>query len=489
MLAGMRAQGTSARRGVIRPGVLRRGVRRRGAWPWLFAFCSGCRCSAEPSAPSPSGAEALSCQRGSAQLTLSPGGAAPALMEPADDPGVELPFSIEPGVAIGVSSTFFATALRHESRGAIALLGRIGMEDPAVEVIELGRVRGDVAPPRLASDGEDVIVALQRATAGGHDVQVARLRGGALSAPLDWKSAPHQASDESSGFDLGAHAGQALIVWDDWVAAANHGRVVSATVPLDAAPTSVEARAVSAAGVDAESPRVTSRPDGYWLAWLVNPAVGAGRPRVYDPGGGERDDVAPKALASGPRWVEVLQLDAGGRPRGSPRRLTPMDERVVGYDLTAGGDGSAWLSWRQDAPSSSAAGGRIFMAQLRPDGTEDVITVREEDVGAGEPTLLPVGAAASPWLTFPDAQDRTLLLRLDASRVLAGPLRLGSEIEGAAALAAIGERILFAQPRGRSIELFPAACTLPAAPKGGRPSDAGIPSGSSGRGPKTLPFQ
>ena len=56
------------------------------------------------------------------------------------------------------------------------------------------------------------------------------------------------------------------------------------------------------------------------------------------------------------------------------------------------------------------------MAELRADGTEESTTVREEDVGAGEPTFLPAGGTASPWLTFPDAQDRTLLMRVDAQR-------------------------------------------------------------------------
>src|SRR5687768_7767219 len=136
-------------------------------WPLLCALSVGCRCSAEPPAPvSTAGAEVFSCERGSAQLTLSPGGAEPALAQPSEDLGIELPFSAEPGVAIGVGSTFFATALRHEARGTVALLGRIGVGDPTVELIELGRAQGNVAPPRLAVDGEDVIVAVQHGAPG-----------------------------------------------------------------------------------------------------------------------------------------------------------------------------------------------------------------------------------------------------------------------------------------------------------------------------------
>lgn len=442
-------------------------------WPLLWALSAGCRCSAEPSGAvsSTPGAEELSCQRGSAQLTFSPNGADPAVAEPGADLGVELPFSAESGVALGVGSTFLATGLRHEARGAVALLGRIGAEDPTVELLELGRVQGNVAPPRLAVDGEDVIVALQQAAAGGHEVRVARLRGGGWDAPLEWREAVHQATDESNAFDLGAHAGRALIVWDDWVTADHHGRVVAANVSFDVAPTAkVETRAITAPGVDAEAPRVTPRPGGYWLAWLVNPDVGAGSRRVYDPGGRESDDRA--TASSGARWIEIVALDAAGGAEGKPRRLTPIEQRVVGYDLTGAADGSAWVVWRQDAPSPSSAGGRVFMAELRADGTEATSPVRDEDVGAGEPTFLFAGAAASPWLTFPDAQDRTLLMRVDASRAVSPPLRLGPDIGGGAALAAIGERILFAQPRGRSIELFAASCRAEVS-KGGAARDAG----------------
>lgn len=442
---------------------------RRGCWIVLCALSAGCRCSAEPpAAASTVAAEVFGCQRGSAQLTLSPDGAEPARVEPDEELGVELPFSAEPGVAIGAGSVFVATALRHEARGSVALLGRIGGDEPTVELVELGRVQGNVAPPRLALDGEDIIVAVQQGAPGGHDVRLARLRPGAWSAP-EWRDAVHQASDESNAFELGVHAGQALIVWDDWVTAANHGRVLAASVSLDGAPTpKVEANAISAPGVDAESPRVTKRSGGYWLAWLVNADLGAGPRRVYDPGGRESDDLAPPR----PRWLEVVALDAVGRAQGKPRRLTPSEQRVVGYDLTNAQDGSAWVVWRQDAPSPSSAGGRVFLAELRPDGTEDVKPVRQEDVGAGEPSFLPAGAGAAPWLTFPDAQDRTLLMRVGPARLVSPPLRLGPEIAGGAALAAMGDRILFAQPRGRSIELFTATCD-PVAPKRGAAGDAG----------------
>lgn len=440
-----------------------------GGWPLLGVLWLGCRCSAEPSEPAlpAPGSRAPDCVRGSAQLTLAPGDAEPTRHGPDPEPGLDLPFSTEPGVAIGAGASFFATALRHDKARAVAVLARVGVNDPAVEVLELGNVQGNVAPARVVADGRDLVVALQRAVVGGHALRLARLPGGDLSSPLQWTEPVSQGLDESNAFDLGARGGQALVVWDDWVTAANHGRVVAASITFEPVQRRVgEVRTLSGPGVDAEAPRVAARPGGYWLAWLVNSdARGAGR--VYDPGGRDDDLAAP--AASGARWLEVLPLDAEGRPEAEPRRLTPIAERVVGFDLTAGDAGNAWLAWRQDAASPAAAGGRILLAELRTDGTEAIVTVREDDVGAGEPTFLPGAGLAAAWLTFPDAQDRTLLLRLTAPLALSPPLRLGPELTQAAALAAVGERILFAQPRGRAIELFAAACA-PASPSSSSPA-------------------
>jgi hypothetical protein len=214
---------------------------------------------------------------------------------------------------------------------------------------------------------------------------------------------------------------------------------------------------VSLPGVDAEAPRVTARPGGFWLAWLVNGAS-AGSGRVYDPGEAPNER-ATAASAYGARWLSIVALDLRGAPVGDSRRLTSRQERVVGYDLTTGPTGAAWVVWRQDAPTPGASGGRIAVAEVPPDGSAELHTIRDEDVGAGEPSWLFAGDDAPRWLTFPDARDRTLLLRAPTLRELAAPLRLGEELQGAGALAASGDRVLFAAPRGRSLEVFPASCT------------------------------
>lgn len=439
---------------------------------------TGCRCSSDDPGPRVAPAAVAPpppCVRGSVQLTFAPQTAERDPAQAPLDPDIELPFASEPGMALALGAQFFATGLRHESRGAMALLGRIGTDTAPPRLFELARVRGDVLPPRLASDGTDLWVVLQERTPGGRELRVARLANAELEAPPTWRPGPEQGSAESSGFDIAAQGGSALLVYDDWAAADNHGQIFAAVVTPDGAPGSrLEAHPLSPPQMDAEAPRIAARPGGYWLAWLVN-ATNAGSGRVYDPGGEVKAATAPSS-AYGARWLSIVALDRSGKVVGEVRRLTGRQERVVGYDLTLGGAGSAWLTWRQDAPTPGSSGGRIYVAEARPDGSKEVLLVREDDVGAGEPTWLSAGPESPPWLSFPDARDRTLLLRASALERLGAPLRPGAELEGAGALAAVGDRVLFAVPRGRAIELAPARCSLPLSSSGAW--DGGLSAGA-----------
>jgi hypothetical protein len=434
----------------------------------------GCRCSAEPAstvASASAAAAAPDCQRQSVLLTFAPSDAVGKPATAPLEPNVELPFATEPGMAIALAGGFYATGQRHESRGAVALLGRVGADDAPTQLVELGPVRGDVLPPRLASDGNDLWVVLQEATPKGRALRVGRFARADLNQAPIWRPGPEQANAESSGFDIAAQSGVALLAFDDWSATGNHGRILAAefgSAPADAA--RIEGRVLSLPGVDAEAPRVTARPGGFWLAWLVN-ASGGGTGRVYDPGD-EQNERAPAGSAYGARWLSIVALDLQGQAIGDARRLTARQERVVGYDLTTGPSGAAWVVWRQDAPTPGASGGRVAMAEVPIDGSAETRGIRDEDVGAGEPTWLFAGNDAPRWLTFPDARDRTVLLRVPGLRELGAPLRLGEDLQGAGALAAAGDRILFAVPRGRSLELFPAACAARAAGSG-TPRDAG----------------
>ena len=447
----------------------------RAFYEWLAVLALslgvGCRCSSEPSNASV-GASATpatpSCERGSVQLTLAPAGADQPSAPPLD-PDIELPFATEPGMALAARAGFFATGLKHEPRGAVALLGRVGAEDAPTQLVELGRVRGEVLPPRLAGDTGDLWVVLQDGTGAGRELRVARFESADLSAPPRWRQGPSQPNAESSAFDIVASGAGALLVYEAWSAEGNHGTILAAPLTRDAALESrIEGSPVTAPGSDAEAPRVSARRGGgYWLAWLVN-APAASSAKGAAPGEAASEPVAPEAYAT--RWLSVARLDATGALVGHVVRLTGKRERVVGYDLTTSPSGAAWLSWRQDAPTPGASGGRVFIAEVRENGGRDSAVIRDADVGSGEPTWLDSGSDPTRWLTFPDARDRTLLMRVAGWQRVEAPLELGRDLAGASALAASGRQVLFALPRGKALELFPARCD--ATP--GAAGDAGI---------------
>jgi hypothetical protein len=483
---------------------------------------AGCRCAGEaPPAPTASAAGAAAvaapqfrrdCGFAGTVLTLQPSGAAGGAVlqaraqrsaspdaDPDPDSNVDLPFSVEPGMAVEHAGRFYATALRHESRGSVALLVRLGGGEPAT--LELGRVEGDVPPPRLTLDGDDVLVSTEEAAGSTYRVRVARLPRGEFSGDaskneaskneaskneaLRWQEGPRPSRDESNAYDLAAARGRVTFAWDDFPKGESHGRVYVSNLAADAAGASAPS-AVSGADVDAEEPRIAARPGGYWLAWLVDVANASGRARVYDPGeadegsasagaagvaaakaAGARGAQPPagaagagpssgpgKAGAYGARGIEVLPLDEAGKPAGNVRRIRTGDARVVGYDLVTSAAGQAWLVWRQDAPSPGASGGRVLMAEVQSEGPREALLVSDEDVGSGAPGWLPIGGSSNALLTFPDQRDRTLLLHMSLPNPLPQPLELAPEVQGAAALAAASGQVLFALPRGRALELF-----------------------------------
>lgn len=445
--------------------VRARRVRRVGVAASLLLF-AGCRCESDP--PSSPAAAALGgkpqCVPGGVELTFAAAAAEARAAEPLD-PDIEQPFAAEPGMAVALGGDFFATGLRHDPRGGVALLGRLGATGALAT--ELGRVRGDVPPPRLSSDGQDLWVVLQEGAPGGRELRIGRVPGGDLSAPPLWRSGPRQASAESSAFDIAAASGQALLVYDDWSASEQHGRVLAALLSADSrSGEEGGAQVLSPIGMDAEAPRVSARPGGYWVAWLVTSSRGASG-RVYDPGGREASKGAGAAF--GARWLALVAVDATGQVEGDVRRLTPRQQRVVGYDLTTGPSGAAWVAWRQDAPTPGSSGGRVAVMEARLDGSDEPRLVREEDVGSGEPAWLPGGEGRGDrrWLSFPDGRDRTLLLPIGERLEIGEPLALHPRLERAGALAASGDQILFAVPRGRAVELSAGSCGEPA------PSDAG----------------
>jgi hypothetical protein len=327
-------------------------------------------------------------------------------------------------------------------------------------VIDLDRLHGEVSAPRLASNGKLTLVALQEATAGGHQVRLGRLAdSGEVS---DWVTSPHQAADESSAFDVAVGSGRALLVWDEWSASENRGSARIASIELRSGAAAAAALRLSDDATDAESPRIVPRADGFWVTWIANAPLGPGERQFYDPDRGEETaaELSQASLSHGARWLEALAVDDRGRASSRVLRITPADARVVGYDLIATEDGEVLVVWRQGAPSPSADGGQIAALRLTPGGPGDVTWIREGELGAGSPALIPSGLARAPWLTFPDSSDALRLLRLSPEAASGPPsTEIALPWTGSVVLAAGHEQpLLVALPRAHGVELSLVRC-------------------------------
>ena len=127
--------------------------RRVGAL-WVGLVCGlwpGCRCASDkPSVVDVPPAASSNCERGGMQLTLAPsvvsgpGGSPLPSSDAGPELGIDLPFSIEPGMALGLGGRFFATALRHDPQGSMALLARLSLGAPA------SPAAGSGVPPAVA---------------------------------------------------------------------------------------------------------------------------------------------------------------------------------------------------------------------------------------------------------------------------------------------------------------------------------------------------
>lgn len=423
----------------------------------LFGVQSGCRCEHERASEERSTASgvAVGCVRGAEQLTLSPSDGAAIVGDPE---AVDQPFSVEVGVAAVLGSDFWVTALRSEVARAEPLLARLGATTVTRELGALSRAE---APPRVAASADELVLGVSERVGSERRLRLAHATASGGAAPPTWSVGLGQGGDESSAFDLALEGDRVLVVWDDEGAGGTRSRVWSASVALGALDAPSEPQALSRASHHAESPRLAPRPGGYWAAWIAEAPQPAAEPQRAP----RSEHEGVRAAPSPERWVEIVAVDGDGAPRGSPRRVSKRSRKVLGFDLASGPNGDAWLAWREDAASVLAAGGRIALARVTDGGAvAEHLLHDDDDVGAGVPAWLAAAAGAQGepvrWLSWSDRADRARLAEIDASGRARGELIVEGELGDASALAVRGSEVLFARPRGRSMELSIATCTF-----------------------------
>ena len=361
-----------------------------------------------------------------------------------DDEGLE-PFAAEVGPGTSWAGGF-AAGVTHDTRaGTVAEIALVGDDGAAGQLVDLGRVRGDLDAPSVTALSDGLLVGLLEPNAGGYALRLATYRG----SKLTWGPELQQGRDESLAFDLAASGGSAVAVWDD--VRDDRGAIVLATLDPETLEPRREPRVVSSSDVDAELPRVVVRPGGFWLAYLARPRMesgvdaGAGD---YDPENAER--FAAESIAHG--WIEILPLGHDGLPSGEPRAVTPRGGYALAFDLAGDSGGAAVVAYRDDDTPTGSDGGRLALVEVVLGGAGQPAVVLEEGLGSGAPGLF------DHFVVATDARGGTLVGWRSEGAATAADFSLEPSLARSEVLAARAERLFAARPVGKALELFVVGC-------------------------------
>jgi hypothetical protein len=377
-----------------------------------------------------------------------------------DEAPVGEPFAIEVGSAVAHAGGFAVGTLElvgEKSHAKIALVSPKG----AGALVDLGRVHGDVEPPRLAAQGGRLVGVVADSDASGSTLRSVIVRQANGKNDVVWGVEVSEGRDESEVFDVELGARRALVTWDEYDKREALGLVRALSFDSQDPSNATPPRTLSGQSEDAEGPRLARRDGGFWIAWVSRERVqkppAAARPRRRD-AGSETDSV----VEDGRRALRVARLDENGSFVAEPLIASNPDSHVLVFDLASRSNGELLLAWRDDETVVGAEAGGVKLARVAPDGSVERAAVQDDDVGAGAPVLL-VDASAkqgAAWLALAGISEATRLGSFGSGLVL-GDMAPLPPIGSAEPLALDGERLLVARPRGLAMELETLRCAAP----------------------------
>ncbi|MGO8994848.1 MAG: hypothetical protein ACLQVI_16150 [Polyangiaceae bacterium] len=358
--------------------------------------------------------------------------------------------SLVVGEGIATTDGFVVGLLHTPATGAEAIVARVAGHQVAEEwVVAKGSELVPDAPPPRPLVGASGLYAAYVERGGARETEGSSrrivLKKSGVAAPL---AVYPERSDESLSFDaaLSADGNRAAIVWD--ADAVVHGGITVAVVPLGGA-RPLDPRVVSGDTADPDGPRVAPRAaGGWWVAWLAH------RPEA--PPDASVREAGPTIEAPGEErsysWVEIVSLGDDGTPSGAPRRITSPIGHASSFDFAPRPDGLLDVVARDETQAREGEGGRVLHVVVRPDGGADEPTVMvSAGVGRGSVDLV-TGESGHAWLTFPDAQDRTLAVPLGSTRAPLGLPSVEDALESGRLLT-----LANAGPPAQLVAVFPAS--------------------------------
>jgi len=383
------------------------------------------------------------------------------------------PFAVILGRATAIEGGYALGVLGDGEGGSLATVVIVDADAKTGRAVKLSRSRGDLDPPVVSSIPSapgDVLVAFLEPDASGRSLRVARVHGDDVTLGADI----HEGKDESLAIDVTVSGNHGLVTWD----AEDHDDsfVAVSGFALDAIGKPTEPRRLTKKGVDANAPRLVTRPGGFFVVYQVSGKVSR-REGVKAPAG---DAAGSEPAASGvpvapsvkdkpakngddeidesrgepvtKTWLAVQLLDESGAPAGEAIDVTPTDGSVVSFDVSPGPDGSLLVAWRDDDSPTGGGGGPVRMVRVLASGPGSPYVGPDDAPADGAPTLLP------GWLGMPTLSGPDLLAKLGSEGLPSEKLDVEASLGRGEPIAATADRLLLAEPEGKSMRLRVVAC-------------------------------
>jgi hypothetical protein len=326
---------------------------------------------------------------------------------------------IEIGDALGYEGGF---AVAFASRVGTVRKASVALFEPEAagpgRIVELGRVLDDAPAPLLARRSEDVLAAVfSLPSSHPHDDRKRELSIYSVTHDRAIVVASFaKAADDSMASDIASDGHDAFVVWDEvspGIAGATQSpgipgaigpavaRGVIRGAPVTLGEPKIAPRDLSPAESDAEDPRVVADSGGYSVLWLARSPA--------DAAPSDASEVTGEGRAFG--WLQRVEIDPMGAPRGPVRDLTPRSGHVSAYDARVFGDGGALVVFaRDDGEPTDGSGGALLRVRSRGGAIEPAQTLEVGGVAHGAPSFI---EGKPPWLTWVGHDEQLRLLPLD----------------------------------------------------------------------------
>ena len=403
-----------------------------------------------------------------------------------DDSGLDVPFAVNVGPGVGLDHGFAVTAVDGRGGKSQAVLALMNVDTQQGRKLDLGRVYGDADPPRIAGNAERLVLAVADMDASGRTLSLARVDAPLTQPRLTRGGEIPVVQNPATVFSLAVDGDQGVLVWDQADRGTENNQIALAAFSVQSLALPTKPQILSSKHGDADSPNVIARPGGYWVAWIqagasgARPPPGKGATTPSHAKGESTDDDNLKLVDMGTRELQVLTLDAKGRPLGKPVRVSEGASHVVAYDMNLLDDGAALLAWRDDDRAPGVESQIVRLARAGLDGHVENFRIEDESIGVGVPQLLidtTAPAADRAWLAIINTGDKTSLAKLLPNGKPLGAVVADADLGVASPVVRHQGRLLLVRQRGKGVDVEALHCMLNGPIEGQPPPSAsGVPS-------------